>query len=167
MSIERFILIAGTLVAIASSLYIPRKQLRKAILTFLAFQATTWCVSILLVQLNVIEFPVREFSIATKVVFIPQFFVYPAFFTWFVFMYTQKSSRIYKALHCFISISIPVWFAFFIAVYTNLSEFTKGTWLNNLGYLYLEFALQYLVCFLYIKWFYKLNMVKEDEVNVP
>lgn len=161
MPIERFVLISAVLFTIASSIYVPKGQLRKAILAFLAFQATTWFVSILLVQINAIRFPTREFSVATHVTLIPQFFIYPAFFTWFVFLYMHKNSAIYKVMHWTLSVSLPVWFAFFIAVYTDLSEFTKGTWLKNIGYLYFEFTLQYLLCFLYVKWFYSPNTVRE------
>jgi hypothetical protein len=166
MTIERFILIAGASLSLASILHIPKGQLRKAMLTFVTFQATTWFISILLVQINVVTFPVREFSIATNVVFIPQFFIYPTFFTWFIFLFSEKNSILFKILHWIISVSFPVWFAYFIAVYTDLSEFTKGTWLKNLGYLYFEFTLQYLICFIFIKWFYRLNKAKEKQINV-
>ncbi|MDF2591670.1 MAG: hypothetical protein K0S75_1136 [Clostridia bacterium] len=166
MTIERFMLIAGASLSLTSILYIPKAQLRKALLTFLSFQATTWFVSILLVQFNAISFPVREFTKATNVVFIPQFFIYPTCFTWFIFLFSQKNSIIYKILHWIISVSLPVWLAYFIAVYTDLSEFTKGSWLKNLGYLYFELTLQYLICFIYIKWFYRFNKAGEKQINV-
>jgi len=99
VTLERFILIAAASLSIASILYTPKGQLRKAILSFLAFQATSWFISILLVQINAIEFPVREFSKATNVVFTPQFFIYPAFFTWFIFLFPWKRTIIHKTLH--------------------------------------------------------------------
>lgn len=162
MTIERFILLAAAIISAASVLYIPKGHIRKTLLTFLTFQATTWFVSIALVQIGLIEFPVREFSKATGVVFIPQFFTYPIFFTWFYFRLSYKSSRLYRALHWLISVSMPVFFAYFIAVYSDLSQFTKGSLLTNLIYLYVEFALQYFVCFLYINWFYS---EKKGKVN--
>lgn len=162
MTIERFILFAAAVISAASVLYIPKGQIRKALLTFLTFQATTWFVSIALVQIGLLTFPVREFSKATGAVFIPQFFIYPVFFTWFYFRLSYKSSRLYKALHWLISVSMPVFFAYFIAVYTDLSQFTKGSLRTNLVYLYGEFSLQYFVCFLYVNWFYS---QKKERVN--
>lgn len=154
MNIERFILFSGIIIFIAAFLYIPKGQLRQALLAFVLFQATTWFISLVLVQMNILQFPVREFPKATGSVFIPQFFIYPAFFTWFYLCLPYKSSKHYRILHWLISISIPVHFAYFIAVYTDLSQFTKGSLLRNLAYLYGEFGFQYFVCFRYLKWFY-------------
>jgi hypothetical protein len=154
MTIERFILSAAVVLSAASVLYIPKGEIRKALLAFLVFHTTTWIVSIALVQVDLIQFPLREFSKATGVVFIPQFFIYPVFFTWFYFGLSYKPSRLYKALHWLISVSLPVFFAYFIAVYTGLSQLTKGSLVANVIYFYTEFGLQYLICFLYMRWFY-------------
>ncbi len=162
MSIERFILFSGIIIFIGALLYIPKGQLRKAFLAFILFQATTWSISLVLVQMDILQFPLREFPKATGSVFIPQFFIYPAFFTWFYLFLPYKPSKLYRTLHWLISISMPVYFAYFIAVYTDLSQFTKGSLIRNLVYLYAEFGFQYVVCFRYLQWFYS---VEKGKVN--
>ncbi|MDF2893114.1 MAG: hypothetical protein K0R80_3481 [Clostridia bacterium] len=158
MSIERFILIAMVIISISTILYIPKDQSRKALLSFLVFQATTWFASIVLVQTGSVIFPVREFTKATKVVFTTEFFFYPIIFVWFIFLSPHKISVIYKILHWILFISISSWVAYFLGKYTNLSEFIKGSSYLNIFNTYWLFSLQYLLCFLYIKWFFKKNL---------
>ena len=155
MTIERFILIAMVILSIATIFYIPKGQSRKAFLSLLAFQTTTWFVSIVLVQTGALIFPVREFTKATGVVFTTEFFFYPVIFVWFIFLFPHKNGLIYKILHWLIFISISSWSAYFLGKYTNLSEFLKGSSYSNVFNTYWLFALQYLLCFLYIKWFFK------------
>ena len=70
MSIGRFILLAITLFSILSIIYILKQKYRKALLSFLSFQATTWLVSLLLVQSNQVSYPVRIFPKATRASFL-------------------------------------------------------------------------------------------------
>ena len=155
MPIERFILIAMVIIYISTILYIPKDQFRKAFLSMLSFQATTWFVSIVLVQTGALIFPVREFTRATSVVFTTEFFFYPTIFVWFICLFPHKIGLIYKILHWLIFISISSWSAYFLGKYTDLSEFVKGSSYWNIFNTYWLFALQYLLCFLYIKWFFK------------
>lgn len=163
MTLERFILITIAILSLVSILYVPQNHFRKALLSMLAFQATTWFVSITLVNGGLVEFPVREFVRATAVLFTPQFLFYPAIFTWFIFLYPNNRNFVYKLLHWTIFISLSSWFAFFIGVYTDLSEFLKGTRLLQIFNTYWRFALQYLVSYLYIKWFFKKPIIQEDK----
>lgn len=162
MSIERFILIAMIIISISTILYIPKDQFRKALLSLLVFQATTWFVSIVLVQTGSTVYPVREFMKATSVVFTPEFFFYPINFVWFIFLFPHKLSSAYKILHWIIFISISSWSVYFLGKYTNFTEPVKNSPILNMFNTYWLFALQYLFCFLYIKWFFKKYHKEED-----
>lgn len=155
MSLERFLLIAMVIIPIATFIYIPKDQYKKALLSLLSFQATTWFVSTLLVQTETVIFPVREFTRATRVVFITEFFFYPIFFVWFIFLTPQRTGLSYRILHWCVFISLNSWAAYFLGKYTDLSEFIRGSTLFGIFNTYWLFALQYLLCYLYIRWLHK------------
>ncbi|HEY9060237.1 MAG TPA: CBO0543 family protein [Pseudobacteroides sp.] len=155
ISIERFILIAASGGVVISIFYIPKSKRRQALVSFIAFQATTWAVANILVQTGAVAFPAREFQTATRVGFSQNFFVFPMVFTWFVLLYPSKLHFIYRLLHCVVFISIIVCIVYFFSIYTDLEEFMKGTKTSQLIRLYRDFTLQFILCHTYVKWFFK------------
>ncbi|MDF2840296.1 MAG: hypothetical protein K0Q99_1068 [Clostridia bacterium] len=162
MSMERFLLIAMVIIPVFSFLYIPKNQFKKALMSFLAFQATTWFVSIMLVETETVVFPVREFVKATRIVFITEFFFYPIIFVWFIFLAPKMISLKYKILHWCLFISLTSWLAYFLGKYTDLSEFVRGNVYFGMFNTYWLFTLQYLICYYYVKWLYKKECQKGE-----
>lgn len=156
MSIEEFILLAISLLAIASIIYIPKTKYRLVLISFLAFEATTWASTNILVHTGAISFPVRGlFTKASQVGFIQNFFFFPMVYAWFILLYPQKRTWAGKILHYIIFVSFIVWFIYFVSVYTALEEFIKGTPFSQLIRLYISFFFQFFLCHLYIKWLSK------------
>lgn len=155
MSIEHFILLAISIIAVISLFYIPKHRKKLALVGFLAFEATTWASTNILVQTGVIAFPVREFMNATSVGFVQNFIFYPVIFMWFLLLFPEKSSVIAQISHYIVFISAVVWFIYFVSVYTGLEDFTKGTEQTQLIRLYISFLLQFGLCHLYTSWFSK------------
>lgn len=155
MTLERFILIAISLISIGSVFYIPKEKYRLALISFLVFRALTWAVIVFLVQTGAIEYPVREFTRATQIGFITNYLFYPMIFVWFILSFPTKESLKKKILHYFIFISVIVWFIYFIAVYTDLENFIKGTVRSQTIRLYLNFSIDFIICHIYILWFSK------------
>lgn len=155
MNIEQFIYITITVISISSFMYIPKKMVRKALLSLLAFQATTWFTSIILVERGTIAFPVREFVKATKVNFIPQFLFYPALFMWFIILFPEGKSILFKTLHYILFVSAMVWFIYFTSHYTAISRFSSSMTYLIVIKAYIRNFLQYVICHIYINWFYK------------
>lgn len=160
-AIERFILIAITVLSLASILYIPKEQRRKALLAYVAFQATTWLTSITLAQLGSVEYPVREFQAATAVSFVPQFVFYPALFTWFILLFPAGRGWAVQAVHYFLFVSCMVFFIYFTFKYTNLYHFPGTTDFSMLANGYWRNFLQFAVCHFYITWFFKRQLPTE------
>lgn len=155
MSIERFIYIAIAALSLSTMLYIPKDKIRKALTSFVAFQATTWFVSIMLAQRGMIAYPVREFVKATNVNFIPQFIFYPTNFMWFILLFPEKKNILIKITHYLIFVSIMQWFIYFSAKYTDMAEFNSSAGISLILKGYMRNFIQFLVCHLYIIWFYK------------
>jgi hypothetical protein len=155
LTIEWFILIAISVISLGSILYIPSEKYRLALVSFLAFEATTWASINILVQTGAIAFPIRIFTRATQVGFLQNFMFYPVIFVWFMLLYPSNLHIIRKILHYLFFVSAVVWFIFFISIYTDLEHFTKGTKLTQLSRLYPSFLLQFGLCHLYVHWFFR------------
>lgn len=155
MTIERIIFITVALLSIVSMLFIPKEKIRIALLSFIAFQTTTWVTSIFLVQFGKAVYPVREFVVATNVNFIPQFFLYPSIFMWFILLFPKYRSILVKITHYFIFVSLMVWFIYLTSKFTNIYRFPKASDYSILTKGYLRNAAQYAICHLYIAWFFK------------
>lgn len=155
MTQEYFLIAAMAALPIASVFYIPKHKLRLVLISFLAFQAITWARTIILEQIGIIEYPVREFMNATQGNFTLHFLFTPMIFTWFILLFPNKASIIKKIIHYLVFISAIVWPIFYIAVYTDLQNFLKGSLISHLIRLYISFTIYFITCRLYVTWFSK------------
>jgi hypothetical protein len=91
-------IISGWLIAtILLILFVPKNKIREAHVSFLFMQALTWVLGLLVVQLKLIQYPIRSFSNATKISFDFEYFIYPAFSALFNLYYPEKKLRLDKA----------------------------------------------------------------------
>ena len=152
--IEQFIFIAIAVISISSIIYIPKAKIRLALISFLAFQATTWFTSIILVQAGKAVYPVREFVKATNVNFIPQFLFYPSIFMWFILLFPKERSLLIKMIHYVLFVSIMLWFIYFTYKYTDIYRFPNATDYSIVTKGYARNFLQFGICHLYVTWFF-------------
>lgn len=155
MIVERFIFIAIALMSISSMIYIPKEKIRKALISFLAFHATTWFTSIILVQTGKVVFPVREFVKSTSVNFIPQFLFYPTIFMWFILLFPNNRSILIKITHYILFVSIMFWFIYFTSKYTDIYRFPNSTDYSIVTRGYSRIFFQFGICHLFITWFFR------------
>lgn len=155
MIIEKFIYLAIALMSAVSTLYIKKEDIRKALISFLTFQASTWSTSITLVQTGIITYPVREFTKATNVNFIPQFMFFPCIFMWFVLLFPKDRSFLMKVIHYVIFVSIMVWFICFAHKYTLINRYLNTCDFKVVRNGYIRNFLQYGLCHLLVTWFLK------------
>lgn len=154
MTIERFTLISMVIFSIVSVFYIPKEKIRIALVAFVTFQATTWFLFILLVEIGYVASPVREFVKATRTAFIPAYFFNPMIFTLYIILFPKKSNFLLKLSHYLIFVSIIVGIAYFTVIYTDIYEILKGSILSQLINAYLRNIVQFALCHLYIKWLF-------------
>lgn len=87
-------LIACALVVLAT----PRHKIREALVVFLYMQMLTWFFGLLVAQYRWIEYPVREFSYATRSSFSFEFFIYPAICSVFNMRFPENKGIVRKIL---------------------------------------------------------------------
>ncbi len=151
--IERVIFIIISLISISSLLFIPKEKIRIALISFIAFQTTTWLTAIILTQLGNVVYPVREFVKATNINFIPQFLFYPSIFVWFILLFPKDKSTLIKMVHYTFFVSIMWWFIYFTYKYTDIYSFTSSSDSLIIIKGYSRNFLQFAICHLYINWF--------------
>lgn len=155
MTEDYFIIIFAGLSSLASIFYIPKEKFRLALLSFLSYQVISWSFSLIFIQIGYIAFPVRDFIYATKINFTIFYLFLPGIFTWFMLLFPNKGSILRKGIHYSIFISIIVWFAYFISVYTDLMKFLLGSIAFNITSSYFRQFSFFIICHLFIKWFSK------------
>lgn len=88
MTKDTIILIISWTVAIITLIkVVPREKIRFAQITFLIAQAISWVFVYLTVFLGLIEYPVREFPLATNASFSLHYVIFPAFAVLFMLYY--------------------------------------------------------------------------------
>lgn len=163
MSKEFFILTVVTIFSITTVFYIPKDKYRLSFVSFFTFQTLTWAGFIILVELGKIEFPVRLFVRATRGGVVNNFLFFPMIFVWFVIIFERIKSRVKKVFHYVYFISLIVWYIKFIAEYTNLQNFLKGTPVSQIVRLYINFTAYFIVSHLFVLWFSKKAKLSELE----
>ncbi len=114
MKIEYIILSASWLITIILLIiFIPRNKVRHAWVIFSFKQFVTWIFGLLVVELHLIEYPVRMFfPYASKASFTFEFFVYPSICVLFNLYYPNKKSPIrqiaYYSIYCSVITIIEV-----------------------------------------------------------
>ncbi|QOY38400.1 CBO0543 family protein [Anaerobacillus isosaccharinicus] len=109
MSIEVTILYVVWSATIISLFFIPYHHYRKASISFLFQQFSAWFLGILVVQWNLIEYPVRELASVNQTSFTFEFFVYPVIGIFFNYFYPTNSSLFRRILYyCFICTAITI-----------------------------------------------------------
>lgn len=155
MSKQLFIPITISLISVLSLIFIPKAQRRRAFIAFNIFQACSWIVVLTLVQGHQMTFPIREFPKASRANFLSQFMYYPIGFVWFVILYPEKGTNFKKAVHYFLFVSIPIVYIYLTIRFTDLRKPVSNNMYSMFILNYTSFFLEYRLCHLFVKWFFK------------
>lgn len=85
-------IVAWVSMPIALCVLIPRAKVHQAHIVFLFAQFLTWSIDILNVQINLVQFPYREFEYATQTSFTMHYLFYPAIFVFFALFEPERRS---------------------------------------------------------------------------
>ncbi len=141
-------------------LLIPKKKISVAVVAFLGKQFVTWLLGLIVVQLGLIEYPVRLFPKANMTSFTFEFLVYPSICAIFIVHYPQNKSRLtqllYYAVYCTAITIVEVLVERYtdIIVYKHWHWYT--TWLSLFATLYITKK--------FVDWFFR-RVEKEARMN--
>lgn len=99
MKIEQTILYALYACTFISLAFRPKDKLKHASIIFLYQQFVTWFLGLLVVELYLIEYPVRELANINETSFLFEFLAFPIISIFFCLYYPQKSNAWRKFLY--------------------------------------------------------------------
>ncbi|MFV2046138.1 MULTISPECIES: CBO0543 family protein [Metabacillus] len=153
MKIEHTILYVIYACTFISLAFIPKNKLKQASIIFLFQQFATWFLGLLVVELHLIEYPVRELSNINKSSFLFEFLVFPIISIFFCiyFPYTKSFMRkfLYTSAFC-TGITIP---ETIFERYTQLIKYIKWDWYIT----WLSVYAALLLSWYFYKWYFKIN----------
>jgi hypothetical protein len=152
MHVERIILITIWVVTIIGLLFlVPRNKIREAHLIFLFKQLYTWLLGLLVVEFNLIQYPVREFRFASMTSFSFEYFFYPAICVIFILHFPENKGWVAKTGWY---ILFPTWMTVLevlIEKYTRLIDYHQWTWY----FTWLTLLITFFLDRTYYLWFFK------------
>ncbi len=150
MVLEYMVLLAAWILSIiALLLFVPRDKIRQAHIAFLFKLLLTWVFGLSVVELNLIEYPVRLFTYANRTSFTFEFFVYPAICAICFVHYPERKSKIIKFSYIAAYTSGMVLFEIILERYTQLIHYIHWAWYWS----WITIFLTTLITILYSRWF--------------
>lgn len=158
MAMERVILIIVWIVClIIIPIKIPKHRTREAVLLFLFTQMITWIMSLLLVECQAIENPVREFPAASGSNFTNNYLFFPLLSTLFALYYPSQKSGV---IRFFYHLRVVLFLAIYLMLISSYTEILKYVHFN----IVLHVVLLWLVLNAvrrYAEWFFQRKIQKE------
>jgi hypothetical protein len=108
--------------------YVPRNRSREAWLVFLFKLFLTWIFGLLVVELDMIEYPIRFFMEASRTSFTFEFFVYPAICVLFNLHYPEGKGKGRQWMHYVYYCSGITIIEVFLEKNTRLIIYTNWEW---------------------------------------
>ena len=132
---------------------IPKNKLREASVAFLFKQAVTWILGLEVVQLRLMEYPVRLFSYANRTSFTFEYFEYPSVCAIFNVHYPTKKSLFGQFIYYFYYCTSMTIIEVFLEKYTEILKYINWTWYITWITLFITF---YITRMFYV-WFFKIK----------
>ena len=139
--------------------FVPKRKLREAQVIFFFKQLITWFIGLVVAQYELIKYPVRSFSNATKSSFDFEYFIYPAICVVFNLHYPVGKSYIRQFMHYFYFCTIMTIIEVVCEKYTEIITYIHWTWYLTWLTLFITF---YISRKFYI-WFFRLNTTLQKE----
>ncbi|GKU27602.1 CBO0543 family protein [Clostridium folliculivorans] len=133
--------------------FVPRDKIREAHVAFFFKQLLTWLLGLLVVQLGLIEYPVRLFPYANKTSFSFEYFIYPSICAIFNVHYPEKESIFKQFLYYFYYCTTITVVEIYVEKFTNIIKYVHWNWYVTWITLFLTFYLTRK----YYTWFFKLK----------
>lgn len=153
MTKERIIEIAAwVILSVLLFGLVPGDKIRDAQVIFLFKQVLTWLLGLLIVEMNLIEYPVRVFQKATKSSFTFEYFAYPVICVFFNLYYPFGKSIAAQLLHYVLYTSGITIFEALLERHTRLIKYIHWQWYWTWVTIFLTFTASNF----YYRWFFQL-----------
>ena len=140
MTLERGILTAAWLISFTIFIFlVPRNRVKEACILFLSAQVITWPAGLLLVELDFMTNPVREFPVATRSNFTFNYLFYPVISMLANLYYPLHASKWKQAAYQLVAVGGLSGLMQLVRLYTQLIDHPKFNWLLSFLIMFLAF----------------------------
>lgn len=139
-------------------LMIPRDKRRIAHAAFLFKQMMTWLLGLVVVELELLSYPVRFLAQVNRTSFSFEFFLYPAICGIFNANYPSGRGRRIEFFYLLAYCSVLTGLEVLIKTYTSLIKYTGWAWYWS----WISIGLTLFVSRLFCVWFFKTGSVRGD-----
>ncbi|MFS0864865.1 CBO0543 family protein [Fredinandcohnia sp. 179-A 10B2 NHS] len=156
MRLESWVFIVVYILTTVLLFFIPKNKLRLAVVAFLFKQILTFSLGLIVVEIGLLEYPVRIFPSVSRASFTYEYYAYPVTCAIFNVWYPTKRNIFiqlgYYAAFC----SVLTFGEVLIEKYTDILTYVHWNWYITWISLFLTFFLTRLFCI----WFFKKESVK-------
>lgn len=149
-------------ITIFSLILLPKKRLHEASIVAMFQQFVTWSLGLLVAELNLIQYPVREFASVNKTSFTFEFLVYPVLSAFYVLYYPVGRSRWKQFLYTSIIITVSIISEVIFEKYTDLITYIHWKWYVSLVSVYATLELVRI----FHRWFFKVESPKKKSISM-
>ncbi|UUZ82806.1 hypothetical protein LJK88_01870 [Paenibacillus sp. P26] len=153
VSIDYIILMIVYAVSLIGLWLVPGEKKRRAQAAYLFFGMPMWILGLTVVEAGWIEYPVRDFRVASQTSFVFEYLAFPTVSVYFNLYYPQHRSRWIQCLYYtgFASgLTLP---EYFIEKYTQLIEYKGWAWYWS----FISITLTLWLSRRFYEWFFRLK----------
>jgi hypothetical protein len=133
--------------------FIPKNKIRHAQVAYGFKLFITWLVGLSVVELGLIEYPIRLFPNATKTSFSFEYFIYPSFCAVFNVNFPEKKGAFGQFMYYFYYCTSLTIIEVIVERYTNILNYIHWTWYTTWITLFITFYMSRKFCV----WFFKIH----------
>lgn len=153
MRIEWWILLSVYIVATIILLSLPKHKIRLAVIAFLSKQMITFFIGLAVVELGLLEYPIRLFASINRTSFTFEYYAFPAVCAAFNVWYPTVRSKFFRFCYYASYTSLLTIAEVIIEKYTDLIHYIHWEWYITWITVLLSFYLTRLFCV----WFFRMR----------
>ncbi|MDR7001358.1 CBO0543 family protein [Neobacillus niacini] len=161
MRIEWWILLSVWVVATGILFFIPKNKIRLAVVAFLFNQIITFLIGLLVVELGLIEYPIRLFASINRTSFTYEYYAFPVICAAFIVWYPNNQGKLiqlgyYAGYSSFLTIVEVM-----IENYTHLIKYLHWEWYIS----WITIGLSLFITRLFCRWFFAIGRKKIETIR--
>ncbi|PKR86439.1 CBO0543 family protein [Heyndrickxia camelliae] len=150
MRLEWWILLAVYIVTTGIIFFIPKNKIRLAVVAFLFKQVITLLIGLVVVELGLLEYPIRLFASINRTSFTFEYYVFPVVCAVFNVWYPEEKRKLIKISYYVIITSIMTILEVMIERYTALLQYIHWEWYVS----WISLICTFIIARLFCVWFF-------------
>lgn len=146
MRLEWWVFIFVYVFTTALLFFIPKDKIRLAVVAILFKQVLTFAVGLLVVEMGLLEYPVRVFASVSRASFTYEYYAYPVACAIFNVWYPNKKNRFFQLVYYVVFSSVLTIGEVIIEKYTDILTYIHWDWYVTLITIFLTFFMTRLFC---------------------